>query len=125
MNYTFILALLTSLDIIFFFFSSRRRHTRYIGDWSSDVCSSDLWPLPRLAALTLTNPCVPSLRSISISSPSIRSPVAARRGSGQSSRVNGRPSREIGRASCRKREGSAVVGRDQKTKKVEYKAGGV
>src|SRR5437764_3723788 len=27
---------------IFFFFSSRRRHTRYIGDWSSDVCSSDL-----------------------------------------------------------------------------------
>src|SRR5437763_10364915 len=28
--------------LIFFFFSSRRRHTRYIGDWSSDVCSSDL-----------------------------------------------------------------------------------
>src|SRR5437762_6366586 len=31
----------------FFFFSSRRRHTRYIGDWSSDVCYSDLtrsWP---------------------------------------------------------------------------------
>src|SRR5437762_4894736 len=26
----------------FFFFSSRRRHTRYIGDWSSDVCSSDV-----------------------------------------------------------------------------------
>src|SRR5437762_14016201 len=25
-----------------FFFSSRRRHTRYIGDWSSDVCSSDM-----------------------------------------------------------------------------------
>src|SRR5437762_6698361 len=25
-----------------FFFSSRRRHTRYISDWSSDVCSSDL-----------------------------------------------------------------------------------
>src|SRR5215467_475575 len=27
---------------IFFFFSSRRRHTRLQGDWSSDVCSSDL-----------------------------------------------------------------------------------
>src|SRR2546426_9234217 len=27
----------------FFFFSSRRRHTRLQGDWSSDVCSSDLW----------------------------------------------------------------------------------
>src|SRR5256885_8464037 len=28
--------------ISFFFFSSRRRHTRLQGDWSSDVCSSDL-----------------------------------------------------------------------------------
>src|SRR5438876_7433598 len=27
----------------FFFFSSRRRHTRWTGDWSSDVCSSDLY----------------------------------------------------------------------------------
>src|SRR5215217_8498351 len=27
---------------IFFFFSSRRRHTSYWRDWSSDVCSSDL-----------------------------------------------------------------------------------
>src|SRR5256885_17023201 len=27
-----------------FFFSSRRRHTRLQGDWSSDVCSSDLSP---------------------------------------------------------------------------------
>src|SRR5205807_7942035 len=26
----------------YFFFSSRRRHTRLQGDWSSDVCSSDL-----------------------------------------------------------------------------------
>src|SRR5207302_2179150 len=28
--------------VIFFFFSSRRRHTRFSRDWSSDVCSSDL-----------------------------------------------------------------------------------
>src|SRR2546426_3058693 len=28
--------------VSFFFFSSRRRHTRLQGDWSSDVCSSDL-----------------------------------------------------------------------------------
>src|SRR5256885_6424629 len=27
---------------VYFFFSSRRRHTRLQGDWSSDVCSSDL-----------------------------------------------------------------------------------
>src|SRR5256885_4498460 len=41
-----------SIDIVlsaFFFFSSRRRHTRLQGDWSSDVCSSDL------AALRLGN----------------------------------------------------------------------
>src|SRR5690625_8031967 len=29
---------------MFFFFSSRRRHTRWPRDWSSDVCSSDLGP---------------------------------------------------------------------------------
>src|SRR5690348_18433699 len=29
--------------MVLFFFSSRRRHTRWTGDWSSDVCSSDLW----------------------------------------------------------------------------------
>src|SRR5438876_495201 len=28
---------------LLFFFSSRRRHTRWTGDWSSDVCSSDLF----------------------------------------------------------------------------------
>src|SRR5690348_18073285 len=31
-----------SLCSCYFFFSSRRRHTRWTGDWSSDVCSSDL-----------------------------------------------------------------------------------
>src|SRR5437867_7696043 len=31
-----------SNKFFFFFFSSRRRHTRSYGDWSSDVCSSDL-----------------------------------------------------------------------------------
>src|SRR5437016_9357652 len=28
--------------LLTFFFSSRRRHTRLVSDWSSDVCSSDL-----------------------------------------------------------------------------------
>src|SRR6266487_4918131 len=35
--------------VFFFFFSSRRRHTRWTGDWSSDVCSSDLFQEPRLS----------------------------------------------------------------------------
>src|SRR2546430_3603691 len=54
-----------------FFFSSRRRHTRFDCDWSSDVCSSDLvlpaplgpikaWIVPRRTArstpLTATKP---------------------------------------------------------------------
>src|SRR5258706_10060669 len=33
--------MLRSLKFVFFF-SSRRRHTRLVSDWSSDVCSSDL-----------------------------------------------------------------------------------
>src|SRR5690625_6094372 len=33
---------LTALRLLFFFFSSRSRHTRWPRDWSSDVCSSDL-----------------------------------------------------------------------------------
>src|SRR5688500_19605594 len=36
------LTLFFFLYCFFFFFSSRRRHTRLQGDWSSDVCSSDL-----------------------------------------------------------------------------------
>src|SRR5437870_2333047 len=32
-----------SCNVYFFFFSSRRRHTRWPRDWSSDVCSSDLF----------------------------------------------------------------------------------
>src|SRR6266516_4973072 len=34
--------------LFLFFFSSRRRHTRSYGDWSSDVCSSDLVPAERM-----------------------------------------------------------------------------
>src|SRR3989475_5270283 len=38
---------------LFFFFSSRRRHTRFDCDWSSDVCSSDLVYSPHVARLDL------------------------------------------------------------------------
>src|SRR5207302_6432435 len=45
----------------FFFFSSRRRHTSFSRDWSSDVCSSDLKALPGTAlqamALSTEGPC--------------------------------------------------------------------
>src|SRR5437867_8847404 len=41
-KYILRLFLICSFCFFFFFFSSRRRHTRSYGDWSSDVCSSDL-----------------------------------------------------------------------------------
>src|SRR3989454_1718375 len=40
-----------SASAFIFFFSSRRRHTRLQGDWSSDVCSSDLLNLHRESSL--------------------------------------------------------------------------
>src|SRR5205807_5581766 len=54
--------------------SSRRRHTRLQGDWSSDVCSSDLTPLhgeanaPRMAA-PINGPVTHTLQ-LALSSPS-------------------------------------------------------
>src|SRR5437016_6611733 len=37
----------TATILVLFFFSRRRRHTRLVSDWSSDVCSSDLEALRR------------------------------------------------------------------------------
>src|SRR5256885_5675156 len=42
-----------TVALIFFFFSSRRRNTRFQGDWSSDVCSPD--PPRRLTAVPWGN----------------------------------------------------------------------
>src|SRR5437762_6584429 len=54
--------------LLLFFFSSRRRHTRYIGDWSSDVCSSDL---------TSGRPLKPNATRISVVTGLTRVEVAA------------------------------------------------
>src|SRR5437867_12176284 len=71
----------------FFFFSSRRRHTRSYGDWSSDVCSSDLTASIR--------------RAISVACwMSCAAPVVTFSGPNTSSSAT-RP--QIGRASCRER----------------------
>src|SRR6266542_4725831 len=42
--------------LVFFFFSSRRRHTRCYRDWSSDVCSSDLGLGVALSGRPFENP---------------------------------------------------------------------
>src|SRR5688500_20163689 len=48
-----------------FFFSSRRRHTRLQGDWSSDVCSSDLLEALAASGQALRNPdCQIELRDV-------------------------------------------------------------
>src|SRR2546430_5516633 len=44
-----------------FFFSSRRRHTRFDCDWSSDVCSSDL-AAPRATSPPIPNPLLGAYR---------------------------------------------------------------
>src|SRR5256885_15615826 len=43
-----------------FFFSSRRRHTRLQGDWSSDVCSSDLRASATVVAASVAVTCARS-----------------------------------------------------------------
>src|SRR5438093_11165646 len=71
--------------LILFFFSSRRRHTRLVSDWSSDVCSSDLGRVHEGVG--------------SASSPASR--LSTRAGIGRS---------KIGRASCRERVQRAGAG---------------
>src|SRR5690606_34824592 len=53
-------SILGIIMFLFFFFSSRRRHTRFSRDWSSDVCSSDLTQLVeyRLGGLSLLSAIV-------------------------------------------------------------------
>src|SRR5207302_5304560 len=46
--------------VCFFFFSSRRRHTRFSRDWSSDVCSSDL-PAGRFGSVAPRAVAAPNL----------------------------------------------------------------
>src|SRR5947209_11548524 len=48
--------------LFFFFFSSRRRHTRYWRDWSSDVCSSDLFEQMTVEMANLMGPKCTALR---------------------------------------------------------------
>src|SRR2546426_12390848 len=72
------------LIFLFFFFSSRRRHTRLQGDWSSDVCSSDLlssndteahlYHPALLCASLVTSPaiCCSVLRSVSTTASALR-----------------------------------------------------
>src|SRR5690606_40659484 len=52
------------IKIYHFFFSSRRRHTRFSRDWSSDVCSSDLLALSDVGKLVVLDNSSPITLSI-------------------------------------------------------------
>src|SRR5215217_143897 len=52
------------ISFCFFFFSSRRRHTRYWRDWSSDVCSSDLAETEGAVVRLFVNRARPELRRL-------------------------------------------------------------
>src|SRR5262245_63210116 len=96
---------------IVFFFSSRRRHTRCLSDWSSDVCSSDLVADRRLVrhrskaaalvtALLMAVPLAGCGDKPQVAPERPPAPVAVATAIAQ----------EIGRASCRERVKSSVGG---------------
>src|SRR5207237_6567109 len=91
---------------VVFFFSSRRRHTRFKCDWSSDVCSSDLgWHhvCRRQAACPSNCGDDEGARDATLAA-----------GSG----IRGIP--QIGRASCRERGEKVGVGEAMKNKGEQY-----
>src|SRR5690625_7926735 len=87
-----------------FVFSSRRRHTRWPRDWSSDVCSSDLGrQLLRVDGLRIVRLVLPRLKSTSMGwSPASITTTSKTPPKGQLS--------EIGRASCREGGPNGVGG---------------
>src|SRR5436309_7694244 len=103
-----------------FFFSSRRRHTRFSRDWSSDVCSSDLGgygigsPQQGQSELAAVGRLVDKLAHLSFSQ---RFALERQRKTPQLLAVESPglltdekdADAEIGRASCRERVWSAVV----------------
>src|SRR5256885_8829179 len=88
---------------IFFFFSSRRRHTRLQGDWSSDVCSSDLI-LRALPSSWRERVAVAAAADYFFSRRWLALLVSLLLNAFPFSRTTAvRPTLEIGRASCRER----------------------
>src|SRR5205085_4217920 len=100
----------TILLLFVFFFSSRRRHTRFDCDWSSDVCSSDLgFKLMRSKPLIFYTHYITGERASEFLAWSEF--ANQERMNVQSGHFNyGCGAVEIGRASCRERVGMEGVG---------------
>src|SRR5437762_11932360 len=86
--------------VFIFFFSSRRRHTRYIGDWSSDVCSSDLDGSKNFKAMKLISQ--PS-RELRLMVRCLELYYRQARSQKEIAQALGVSAAKIGRASCRER----------------------
>src|SRR5262249_57844368 len=99
-----------------FFFSSRRRHTRLVSDWSSDVCSSDLRPPPQPWRASTGRPYGDGAPPCRPHPPP--APVAKCGKNGNGVEV------EIGRASCRERGEISGDGVSLKKKRKGKREGG-
>src|SRR5207253_5693528 len=93
-------------------FSSRRRHTRWPRDWSSDVCSSDLPPGAEVRRMTASRRSATDkgrsaprlyLVSPSLDTPALAAKLAEALAAADVAAVLARGPAEIGRASCRER----------------------
>src|SRR5256885_3944719 len=91
-------------DGYLFFFSSRRRHTRLQGDWSSDVCSSDLVVMEVAPRFSQNPQTLADIYVMNKSGGMVPLSAFASFGPGSTPlSVNHHGQFEIGRASCRER----------------------
>src|SRR2546429_1993146 len=92
-----------SININYFFFSSRRRHTRCSRDWSSDVCSSDLngKVLMTLGKAGVSGPGLDTFDQPTEVAVAPNGDIFVADGHGEQPAANARI--KIGRASCRER----------------------
>src|SRR3712207_8739297 len=99
----------TSMSCSYIFFSSRRLHTRYLRDWSSDVCSSDLALLEADVALPVVRELIGKVRERAVGQEVIRSVSPAQQvvkivNDCLVEALGGGAADEIGRAQRRERE---------------------
>src|SRR5206468_7218190 len=109
---------------VFFFFSSRRRHTRSDRDWSSDVCSSDL----PVSLVIFSNKMGGKITASEAGAPAVsgtafRVYVESLGAVGQPASIQSgiaiANNTEIGRASCRERAQNAERARSSKESRKE------
>src|SRR5262245_63925928 len=115
-SFLIMLSLMSSFFV--FFFSSRRRHTRCLSDWSSDVCSSDLDEggvvLAEVELVVLD--VIVDRAEQPLRDGSEELPVRRVEGEDVAERAAG-VHREIGRASCRESVGLGGRGSSKKKKR--------